>query len=190
MCTPSSSKASKRALGLPVRRYLLTLLVAMLLFIGLSMLQQQEAFLPLFGVGRDQAMKAGHKPADMAGEHKAKEIVIRFNSALQAAYRTGSTANLPASDMVKMQTAQVVQFSKNRKEPPPTLKAQRIIRVTSIPPADWTVISEELWSWAGGVGPASQSRLRYRYTLVPTAKGLRVEEMKPMLPEPRRAHAR
>jgi hypothetical protein len=47
----------------------------------------------------------------------------------------------------------------------------------------WELTTDETWRYPMAQGPSRTTRLRFRYTLVSSRGGLRVDAMEPILPE-------
>jgi hypothetical protein len=167
-----------------VRRYLLTLPVAAVAFMGLAVVDERETFLAAWGFGGP----APASTAPTAASAEAEAAVRAFNAALESGYAEGSAAPL-AGARVSPDVLRAVEAELSH---PLTGAASRGLRLlglsfVQVEPAGeggWTLTTEETWGRPDSPGAGAPSRLRFRYRLGPSGEGLRIEEMTPVLPEP------
>lgn len=172
------------ASGLPVRRYLASLAVAALAFMALAILDQRETFLGALLPGRS-APEAGAAPDQAAEADRAVGAVRAFNAAVGEAYVRRSSAPLEGVAMSDAVRAELeLEIGDRVAGPAATGLRLTDLEVLRVEPAGgaWQVTTDETWS---GAGVTSRHRLRFRYRLVPAGERLRVEEITPILPEPK-----
>lgn len=168
--------------GLPVRRYVATLVGSVVGFLALSILDQRELFFTAWGLG-EPAAPATVSPGDESGARRAERAVRSFNAAVEAACAGRGTAAL---DAVPLSPELRAELSEALADPTTgsltaglRLGDFAVLRVEPRPPSGWEVTTDESWS-----SPRSRSRLRFRYRLSSADGGLQVDAMTPLLPEP------
>ena len=168
--------------GIPIGRYLLTLPVAAVAFIGIAVLDERETFLAAWWPAR-AALAAVEGSGRDSG--RAIEAVRTFGAALERAYGLGSPEPLKGVSMAAALRAELAaELSDPRLRPFCAGLALTDLTAVQLEPSGaggWRVITGETWS---GPGEAGRHRLRFRYTLSPEGKGFRIDEMTPVLPEP------
>lgn len=168
--------------GLPVRNYLLSLPLAALAFVALAVVEESQAFLPALGLG---VAPPSSLPPEASSE--AEQAVRRFNAALERAYAQGSAAPLgTGAASPSLQAALEAELSHAATGPATKGLALDVFMVLDAEPdreGGWEVTTEETWA-SSPIEGKTRARLRFRYRLAREARGLRVDEMIPLLPEP------
>lgn len=167
-----------------MRRFLLTLPLAAIAFMGIAIVDERETFLAAWGLGAPEppATPATAAPAE------AEEAVRAFNALLEQCYAAGSAAPLGGA-RVSPDVLRGVEAELSHPAAGAASRGLRLLRLAlvQVEPAGegaWSLTTEETW---GGPAPGSAriaSRLRFRYRLATSGEGLRIEEMTPVLPEP------
>jgi hypothetical protein len=170
----------QRKPGLPVRAYLLTIPVAVLLFLGVALADQPDTLLSLLP---RKAPVSVQPEAPTPQSQAAVALVEAFNASLAAAYEAASPEPLrriSISSELQAQIVQELELLKTLGLPAPKPGAGSVLQVEPTSQGGWEVTTEESWSAAGGLA----SRLRYRYGLVPEGGRTVISSMDPILPEP------
>jgi len=170
MSTPSCSDGRRRRRRIPIGRYLLTVPIAVGLFLVLAIIEEHEVFFP------PERPQAPGKEATAPVERVVRDLA----AAIEAGYAGGSVPEAIVSPELGAEIAAEFEFARRRSDPPLRLSRLEVLRVDPAGDGKYTVTTDETWTDGDG---EQASHLRWRYR-VGGSSPRRVEEMVPLIPRP------